>query len=64
MTSKASKAKVTETKAKTGALKDLKPGRVKEDSNVKGGADRIEMTYKSTQVTYKPQDNHDNPKPK
>jgi hypothetical protein len=38
MTSKSGKAKVTKTKAKRGALKDLKPARVKEDSNVTGGA--------------------------
>ena len=38
MTSKSGQAKVTKTKAKRGALKDLKPARVKEDSNVTGGA--------------------------
>ncbi len=38
MTSKSGQAKVTKTKAKRGPLKDLKPARVKQDSNVTGGA--------------------------
>jgi hypothetical protein len=49
MPSKSSKAKVTKTKAKQHALKDLKPARVKEDSNVTGGGG---ISYSTVKVGY------------